>query len=258
MPSNDGARPAKATFRKSDGTVIPIQFNPVSLQSTVSNSLSQQGQGQGQRTQYVSQSSAKLTMDLIFDSTDAGTDVRERTFKVAQLMEPKGADGSPSQREAPDAVEFSWGTFSFTGIVESFRETLDFFAPEGIPLRSSVNITLTKQSHVFDRDPRLGTLRHEEPRILGIGSRSDVTSVAGIGGDPADWRDLAIANGIENPRNPETTTMAVGSGVDNTSGVTPAANSASGFDVGGRAQSPEANLAKAAEAQQSMRDALRT
>jgi hypothetical protein len=195
---NDTDRPAKAIFRKSDGTEIPVQFNPVSLQNAVTNTLSQQGQGQ--RTQYVSQSSAKLTMDLIFDSTDTGTDVREQTFLIAQLMKPGGEEGD-AQREAPEAVEFSWGTFTFTGLVETFRETIDFFAPEGIPLRAAVNLTLAKQSHVFDRDEAMGSKRHEaEPLLVPLASTDDVTSVAERNGKPEAWRDVAQANGVENPR----------------------------------------------------------
>ena len=262
--ANDNVRPVRASFRKSDGTEIPIQFNPVSLQNTVTNTLSQQGQGQ--RTQYVSQSSAKLTMDLIFDTTDTGTDVREKTFPVAQLMEPQGEDGA-EKREAPDAVEFSWGTFSFKGIVESFKETIDFFAPEGIPLRSSVNITLTKQSHVFDRDQRMGSKRHQaEPRLRPLSSTDDVTSVAEQMGRPGDWQIIAAANGIENPRLGIGASIAVGGGfgvnvsADARAGVSTEVSASTGggapFDVGGRAQSGQSGLSVDVGNGRSLRDML--
>ncbi len=198
MADTKESRPTRAKLIKKDGTEIPIQFNPVSLQSVLSNTLSQQGSGQ--RTQYVSQSSAKLTMDLVFDTTDTGKDVREKTFPIAQLMEPGGKEGD-AKRAPPSAVEFSWGTFTFKGVVESYRETLDFFAPEGIPLRASVNLTLTKQSHVFERDKSMGSTTHKpESQVLALGGGADLTQVAAWAGDPSGWRELASQNGVENPR----------------------------------------------------------
>jgi hypothetical protein len=257
------SRPAKATFRKSDGTEIPIQFNPLSLQNTVTNTLSQQGQGQ--RTQYVSQSSAKLTMDLIFDSTDTGTDVREKTYLVAKLMEPQGEEGD-EQREAPEAVEFSWGTFSFTGVVESFKETIDFFAPEGVPLRAAVNITLAKQSHVFDRDSKMGSKKHKEPSIVPLSSADDVTSIAEQNGDPNQWRNLAAANGIENPRMIAGASIAVGGSLQigvtakasasASAGLSSSVGAAAKFDVGGRVQSAQSGLSVDVGQKRSLHDAL--
>lgn len=264
---NDNTRPVKATFRKPDGTEIPIQFNPLSLQNTVTNTLSQQGQGK--RTQYVSQSSAKLTMDLVFDTTDTGTDVREKTFPVAQLMQPGGDEGE-EQREPPEAVEFSWGTFSFTGVIESFRETIDFFAPEGIPLRSSVNVTLAKQSHVFDRDAGMGSKRHKaEPQLVPLASTDDVTSVAEQTGDPAAWRHLAAANGIENPRMMGGLSIAVSAGVRGGFGATarvgtntgvsssPSVGASAHFGIGGRAQSARSGLSVEVGNKVSLRDRLK-
>ena len=46
-----------------------MHFNPASLQYTVSNK--EEGQG-AKKKQYVSETSAKLTMDLVFDTTDTG------------------------------------------------------------------------------------------------------------------------------------------------------------------------------------------
>ena len=48
--------------------VVKVHFNPASLEYTVSNTLGPAGQGAGSR-QYVSATVAKLTMDLVFDTT---------------------------------------------------------------------------------------------------------------------------------------------------------------------------------------------
>ena len=108
-----------------------MHFNPASLQYTVSNTLKDQGSG-AKKKQYVSQTTAKLTMDLVFDTTDTGDDVRETTDKMAKLLKPHG----PSGKQVPPLVEFGWGVYRFTGMVEQYKETLDFFAASGVPLRS--------------------------------------------------------------------------------------------------------------------------
>src|SRR5262245_9844627 len=87
---------------------IPVHFNPVSLQYTVANTLKEEGEWK-KKKQYVTQSSAKLTMDLVFDTTHTGEDVRITTEKVAKLMEPV-AEGS---KKVPSVVQFDWGSYSF-------------------------------------------------------------------------------------------------------------------------------------------------
>ena len=136
-----------ATFETMTGpkVTVPVHFNPASLQHTVSNTLKEEGKG-AKKKQYVSQTTAKLTMDLTFDTTDTGEDVRITTNKMAQLL--AGAEGQ--SKKVPPVVKFSWGAYSFTGMVEQYKETIDFFAAGGLPLRSSINLTLSSQDVTFE------------------------------------------------------------------------------------------------------------
>ena len=187
----------KATFTGKSGTPIPVHFNPVSMQYTVSNTLAAQGKG---KKQYVSQSTAKLTMDLIFDSTDSGVDVRTFTSEIARLMEPGGPKGEG--RTVPEIVTFEWGSFSFPGMLDSFKETLDFFAPEGVPLRASVSIGLSRQDKVFEKDPKMASGQHA-PSIADLGSSQSASSAASAAGasNPAGAaRMLGAINGLASIR----------------------------------------------------------
>lgn len=78
-----------ATFETLTGTKVNVQvhFNPASLQYTVANTLKEEGKG-AKKKQYVSQTTAKLTMDLVFDTTDSGEDVRVTTNEMAKLLQP--------------------------------------------------------------------------------------------------------------------------------------------------------------------------
>ena len=82
-------------------------------------------------------------MELVFDTTGAGEDVRTYTDKMAGLMEP-------DENKIPPVVLFRWGTYKFQGLVETYKETIDFFAPTGVPLRASLSIGLSRQDKVFE------------------------------------------------------------------------------------------------------------
>ncbi len=186
-----------ASFTGKSGTPIFVHFNPASLQYTVSNTLADQGKG---KKQYVSQSTAKLTMDLVFDTTDSGTDVRMHTFEIAKLMEPGGPEGEG--RTVPEIVTFEWGSFSFPGMLESFKETLDFFAPEGVPLRASVSISMSRQDKVFEEDPKMASKKHA-PSVASLGSGQSAASAASAAGasNPASAaRALGAINGLASLR----------------------------------------------------------
>jgi hypothetical protein len=194
---------------------IPLHFNPVSLSYSVE--ASQQQQNQPNRTgqvQYAAQYSAKLSFDVIFDNTDNGEDVRVTTSKVGQFLQPSPpAQGSSADSgvNAPPLLLFHWGAFRFTGVLTQFKETLDFFAKEGIPLRSTVSLTLVQQEKPVPIEP--GGPKAPTQGSLVPTSRSDsALSAATRGGNPGAARALAAANNLESLRFTAGATLEVGAG----------------------------------------------
>src|SRR5437016_6607763 len=177
-----------------DQTPILVHFNPVSLQYTVTNSLSEEGSGKTKK-QYVTQGTGKLTMDLIFDNTADGTDVRQATSKIAALMQPD-PKSSGSKKQVPTTVLFEWGAYKFQGLIESYKETLDFFAPGGVPLRASVNITMAEQDKIFTAG-KAKTGGDLSPDAVSVpnGAGSEPSSLADKGGNPDAARALGALNG---------------------------------------------------------------
>lgn len=174
------------------GQSFPVHFNPASLNYSIANTQGGQGQN-GTNVQFVSQSTATLTMDLVFDTTLTGEDVREATDKMAQLLRPyQEGDG-----KVPPNVEFSWGTYSFTGIVTQYRETLDFFSAGGVPLRSAINITLSSNGVEFEsrKNPNASVdgAGGTEPFVLS--ASLGASAVANALGDPRAARAIASASG---------------------------------------------------------------
>ena len=224
-----------ATFETMTGpkVTVPVHFNPASLQHTVSNTLKEEGRG-AKKKQYVSQTTAKLTMDVVFDSTDTGEDVRITTNRMAQLLQPVPEGQS---KKVPPVVKFSWGAYAFTGMVEQYKETIDFFAAGGLPLRSSINLTLSSQDVTFeggtssDHASVDGDLS-PEPVVVpdDEGPLGGPQGAANKAGDPRAARAIASANGSASLRFGAGGGLAVGASAS--VGFSAGASVGAGFSAG--------------------------
>jgi hypothetical protein len=188
-----------------------VHFNPTSLQHTISSSLKDEGCG-GRTKQFVDKTTAKLSMQLVFDTTDTGEDVRVHTDKVAKLLQPV-AEGD---KQVPPNVEFGWGLYSFVGMVEQYKENIDYFAASGVPLRSTVDISLASQDVQFDsaKNPPASVDGNQglEPSVVAGGGGP--AGLAGQLGDPRAARAIASANGSASLRFGAEAGLAIGASVE--------------------------------------------
>ncbi|MEW6218530.1 MAG: hypothetical protein AB1634_03230 [Thermodesulfobacteriota bacterium] len=223
-----GDEPERDTSR-----YLVVQFNPASLRVTLSNSLRADNRGGagggGPAAQFVEKSESTLAVELLFDTSvahehgtevvlgeggqgqtvsaearaAAGSDVRQLTKRIAEaFMQPRDAD-SPRPR-APQRCRFQWGSFAFTGMLASYNETLDFFSPEGVPLRATVSLTFKEDRFQFDIAGLPGSGQSAAPPLPSFAPGGEGVSAdqaaASSGRDPKDWRAVALYNGLENPR----------------------------------------------------------
>jgi len=209
--------PAKARLVPQTGDAIEVQFNPVTLNYEVSNSLDQQNRD-ATRRQIVTQSNARLSLELQFDSTPTGESVRKQTLPIKRLLRPDEADTEETFDIVPPLVRFEWGSFIFSGLIESYRETLDFFSPEGVPLRAQVSIAMTHQTRATEPRRAPGPRRRgptPAPAVLGRCTPQGVDGAAGLGQrlggviGTALARGIAQANGEESLRRSDRTALAV-------------------------------------------------
>jgi hypothetical protein len=243
---------AKATLSAlPDGPTLQVHFNPASLVYSVENSVAQQSGGPT-KVQYVAQFSGKLTMDLQFDTTDTGSDVRTYTNQVALFMQasgnasaaasntaaPSANSGGGSQSapaKAPPVLKFQWGTYEFKGIMDSFKETIDFFSADGVALRALVSIGLSRQDKVFDEGANLSGPTSSGSLVPSSGSDSAL-SLATRGGDPSAARQLGTANGLESLRFTGGVSLQVSAGVQlnppEAFVTAPSASASAGFSLG--------------------------
>ncbi len=241
VPVIDASKIEKAYLVKNsdasnESARIPLHFNPVTLTYSLEASSSQQNQPNPTgATQHVSQYSAKLTFDAIFDNTDTGEDVRITTQKIAAFLKPDLATSgatSDSGNNAPPLLLFHWGAFRFQGVLNQFKETIDFFSKEGVPLRSSLSLGMSEQGPPLQPDPNRPTTS-TQGSLVPTSSSDSASSVAQRGGNPAAARGLAAANNLESLRFTGGATLQVDSSVT--------ARASAGFVASGAGTDASAN-----------------
>ena len=193
----------KSADEANEASRVLFDFNPVSLAYSLEATTQQQNQpNRTGQTQSVSQFSAKLTFDAIFDNTDTGEDVRAVTGKIAAFLRPAPPTDGATQDSgvgAPALVLFHWGAFRFQGVLTQYKETIDFFSRDGVPLRSTLNLALAEQGPKLPDDPRAPGANMGNS-IVPTGSADSALAVATRGGNPGAARALAAANNLESLR----------------------------------------------------------
>jgi len=198
---------ARAVLSGTDGTDLECQFNPSTLRITKTshwNAQPTRGSAATPRPQFVGAGPEVLTARLLFDDFDTlGGDRPTVPGAVATLLGWTCVPAQSYQMDTPQPpiVTFWWGNgIDFTGFLQQVQIEYTMFAPgDGTPLRAIATISL----HSVPDDPQ-GT----NPTSGGISGRrsallEDCDGLAAIAyreyGDPALWRGIAIANGIEDP-----------------------------------------------------------
>src|SRR5205085_3713354 len=132
----------KGKEQQSEPPPVTVQFNPQSLSVSyrASGSMGKESASTGTSKMgskaNVTGFSSSLSMELLFDTSQSGEDVRKKTLPIANMIQ------KPNQNQGP-TVQFSWGTFAFTGIIQSMDETLDLFSERGKPLRATVRLSMS-------------------------------------------------------------------------------------------------------------------
>ncbi len=226
---------AQFTNEKPGGKQVEVQFNPESLKVTFANQIVQppggdQSAGNGGR-QFVGAGTTKLAMTLWFDVTAMQTnpvdDVRRLTQDVIFFMTPQVSDADP-KKLSPPGIRFQWGSFLFDGIVDGLEESLEFFSPDGKPLRASITLNLSQQkilAATFSGDGRVPSQPGRTP-LTAARQGSSLQGLAAAAGK-GDWRPIAAANNIEDPLR-----MATGQLVDLNAGISLGGSSGASIGIG--------------------------
>jgi len=176
---------------------IPVMFNPPKYELAKTNQFAEiKVPGLPSAVlQFVSGNAANLTMELFFDTTDSGRDVRGRTAAIVALTEPEPITQSPPR------LLFLWGSLAFPCLLVSVRQTFDYFDAQGQPLRATLTVEFKGHRPVeslLSALPLAGSAQTSR-YVLKVGDTLQGVA-ANLLGDPRRWREVARANGIDDPR----------------------------------------------------------
>ncbi|HEX6480733.1 MAG TPA: LysM peptidoglycan-binding domain-containing protein [Ktedonobacteraceae bacterium] len=203
------------THEKKGGKTVDVQFNPETLKLSYSNQSSSSGSDNNSNTkpkQFVGGGTTKLSLQLWFDVSatlpqgkQGVDDVRKLTSEVVYFITPQGDQKAP----VPPGLRFVWGTLQFDGVVESLEESLEFFSPEGKPLRASMSLNLSGQKMLTPTaQSTTGSSNVAGPGAATPGTvplslalaGSTLQNLTASAGQGTNWQAVAAANGIDNPR----------------------------------------------------------
>ncbi|NJD51981.1 MAG: LysM peptidoglycan-binding domain-containing protein [Candidatus Methanoperedens sp.] len=147
--------------------------------------------------QFVKGNAGTITIEVFYDTYEKGTDVREITSQLTDLL------NIDPTIHAPPPLQFIWGLDPkepFNCVLERVTKKFTMFNSDGVPVRARLNITL--KEFKMQLNSRERELQSPDKTKVYIAKQGD--SLWAIAyreyGDPDMWRPIAEKNNIYNPR----------------------------------------------------------
>jgi len=202
---------AKAYLQVEGGDRIPCWFNPGEYTVSKANTWKVEAVvGEGTPTaQFGGGNPQKISLELLFDDTEAADgDVRRATDQLFKAMDVDKSTASAKNNARPPMITFGWGAVTlFKAVADNLSVKFLMFRPDGTPIRAVATLSLIQAAAAVGKAKPAGK-RKTNPTTRGVeGYRTHVViegdTLQGIAhavyGDPAGWRTIAEANGIDDP-----------------------------------------------------------
>jgi len=185
---------------------ITCPFNPKEL--TISKSVSWHTADQAQKDvshwSFGGGNPAKLPLDLLFDTTSTGDDVRKKytNFLLGLLaIDTSKKDDQGNLLNEPVDCRVSWGKFmSFLAVAESVDLTFTYFLSDGTPVRAKARVTFRQKKDEQDFAAQNPTTRTEARKVWMVCEGETLDWIAYREyGNPAHWRHIAATNDLADP-----------------------------------------------------------
>lgn len=184
---------------------VEARFNPsqISIQKTAQWRTKPKPTGDTAKSQFTYGEPATLTMELLFDTYEAGTDVQVYTKEIYHLTTVQ----EHGDLHRPPLCLLEWGTFNISAayqcawVLHSLSQKFTLFLSDGTPVRATLGCTF-KQWRGDDLEAKLLNPKSADVAKTRVARHGDtLSSIASEEyQDPALWRAIAQANGIDNPR----------------------------------------------------------
>jgi nucleoid-associated protein YgaU len=208
----------KVTRSGGEETSIDVQFNPSTLSFAKKPKVADipiPGLDAPLK-QFVRGETETLSVELFFDTTESGMGAGARS--VTTLTDAfYGLVKIDPQTHAPPVCTFLWGsafpgdnlpTFygnqrrtEFKGVVTNVKQEFELFSPEGTPLRAVLTVAIDEYRPLHQQIQQLGKQSPDHTRVHVLERDETLSLVSWLYLDnAAEWRHVAEANVIEDPR----------------------------------------------------------
>lgn len=182
---------------------IEFQFNPKEFSISKNAKWGRDAQPNAKKSappQFKGSDPAKLALEMFLDATDKMNDAVVK--KVEQLFTCCVAteDSRQHKKPSPPWVIFKWGGMTgFPAYVASVTAKYTLFTPSGTPVRAICTVNLEEISgELGGQNPTSGALAARDTHVLVAGDSLPSVAFRAYG-DAGKWREIADANGIDDP-----------------------------------------------------------
>ncbi len=171
---------------------IKVMYNPTDYTFSEQAKIKKTKSG---KLKFKKMERSPLTVTLFFDTYEKNTDVRDETFKIANLVKP-AVPGKEKSR--PNICLFAWGGFAYKGVITKVDQKFTLFNKEGVPVRADVTVTFTSFESQKELKKQLGIEACRKLWTVKPGDRLDLIAHEALL-DANQWRKIAEINNILDP-----------------------------------------------------------
>jgi nucleoid-associated protein YgaU len=190
------------------GVQTPVMFNPEDYTVNRENNFAQAAIPglSAPILQFIHGNMQTLEMELFLDTYEQHTvgsrvlnnardDVRKLSQNVVGLMD------IDATTHAPPILLFTWASLSFTCVLARASQKFVMFLSDGTPVRAKIQVTFNEFRNVDleAKEVKRETSDFSKRYVVGQGETLATIAWAHFG-DPRDWRPIALANAIDDPR----------------------------------------------------------
>lgn len=183
------------------GQRIVVRYNPEEYTVNKDNNFAVQNiPGLGSPlVQFVNGNQRTLEVELFFDSYDTPTfakeDVRVQTNQVADLMK------LDSDLHAPPVLVVGMASLQLRCVLSRVSQRFIMFLPSGVPVRARMTCTFIEYVDPAHEAAAANLQTADFSKVHVVFGTETLSEIAGrLYNDVGQWRPIALANGIADPR----------------------------------------------------------
>ena len=178
--STTGGKATLANLEK--GGTFTFQYNPKEFKVDKAVSWKEHDdQGQNAGLEYQKGAPMVVSLDAYFDTTnESNSDVRQKWVNgLLNLTNPEVNPGEGLEKKRPPKLQFSWGSFSMTCVIESVNTTYLMFGPDGTPIRARVSLKMKEWvADKFAKGSGGAAIGNEKVKLVSSSSKATASQVA--------------------------------------------------------------------------------